>query len=186
MIRISGTRRLLLILSLMLSACAGCRDLGTHPACLVVLANARDVYYSDRGGDKQVTYKFAQKYPAKGALKAISDRLAHAGWKPLKKTFLNRDPSSRTVGWFRLRGIWSTASHTKRFMRWIGDWKNASGDIVMYDLDYRWPMEVALRYVGPPDIHNLFGPPDNDTLLVVATYMPAELAKRMISGRPRR
>lgn len=136
----------------------------SHPTALIMLPGARDLLQSEEGGVQKMSYKLIQKYPAKAALNSISAGLSSQGWKPLKEDFLNPGlPSSHVRGW----GDFTDSSRPggrQEVRQWIGDWRNAKGDVVNYGLQYRWPSDK---------------PKDLDTLHVAASLVPAQTAKEM-------
>lgn len=105
------------------------------------------------------SYHVSSKFPATPVIGWISDRLQKAGWEPLKYDFLNPDsPSSHVTGWtYFLDGRKRPAPCVHQ---WLGDWKDASGNIVRYGFRYTQPgcstfaltdLEVNAWYI-PADV----------------------------------
>jgi hypothetical protein len=178
MLELSGKRRVWFIslaVAVILMAVVialACGRTEVPPRSLVVMSGARGVVYSSYGGTEQVRYELTEKYPAKHTLKQISDELAEQGFKPLRDDFQNPGhPSSHVTGWnfFTDR----TRNRNEAVRRWIAQWSNSSGDVVDYNLEYRWPGPSAGAPIGPG---GLFAP-TTDRLQVYGIYMPAKLAK---------
>jgi hypothetical protein len=81
-----------------------------------------------------VTYKLDVAYPARSVIEDVRGRLEGAGWMPLERDFLN--PTIRTSF---SRGRVQFEDRTKQpneVHQWAGQWRNAGGDIVSYELTF--------------------------------------------------
>ncbi len=144
------------------------------PPALIVLPHAKDVNYSSHAGNQQVRYDLTEKYPAKHILEQISDKLTKQGWKPLQDDFQNPGhPSSHVTGWTYFTD--ATRKPEQAVRRWHAQWSNTDGDIINYDLEYRWPWLVTGKPIDPKDLFT----PNTDRLQVYGTHIPAKLAKRI-------
>ncbi len=140
--------------------CAGCSRMPDR-ASLIVLPGADAVVFTRRAGSEQVGYQLNQEYPAKAALKEVSDQLAEQGWKPLKEDFLNPgEPSSHVTGWTNFGD--GTSQPEQEVFQWLADWTNPDGDVIRYTLQYRTSSSE---------------PTAADKLSVNATFIPAAQAK---------
>ena len=130
------------------------------PAALMVYPGASDsLYVASRS---TLSYHVDAKFPATVVIQWVSGNLQKAGWKPLEHDFLNPDsPSSLSHSWqYFLDG---TKDPILCVHQWLGDWKDASGNIVVY----------AFRYEEQPDC-STDGLID---LLVAGWYYPAGAAR---------
>ncbi len=129
---------------------------------LILYPNARDVRSEQQGGTDQLINHVDAVYPASGVIDWISEKLQSTGWQPLMYDFLNPGlPSSHSQGWtYFLHGL---ADPEVCVHQWLGDWKDASGNIVRYGFRY--------QHRGC-DTSNL------SDLEVVAIYIPADVARK--------
>jgi hypothetical protein len=107
-----------------------------HPAALILYPDATAIRFDKRGSIDLLSYHVSSKFPATPVIEWISDKLQKAGWEPLKYDFLNPElPSSHMTGWtYFLHGI---KDPTVCVHQWLGDWKDASGNIVRYGFRYK-------------------------------------------------
>jgi hypothetical protein len=123
-----------------LAAILQCRvpasDANEIPAGLLVYPRATAVSYNSDATSKRVAYHVEIKFPGSGVIGWISYTLQNEGWQPLPYDFSNPQlPSSNVTGWVeQLYGpkVPGNCAHV-----WMGDWSNASGDIVHYDFRYK-------------------------------------------------
>lgn len=110
-----------------------------------------------------VSYHVTSKFPATPVIELISKKLQKAGWEPLKYDFLNPSlPSSHVTGWtYFLDG---TKDPTQCVHQWLRDWKDPSGNIVIYAFRYE---QLGCSTSALTD------------LLVVAWYAPADVARQL-------
>jgi hypothetical protein len=169
MVRIASA---LLLLTLS-SACGGRKQevQVPLPAQLVVLSGARNMHSGTKpDGSIEVSYHIAARFPAGPALEQIRAALPRSDWEPLANDWLNPDiPSSHQRGWTDFTD--GTKTPNTAVHLWLAQWRNRNGDIVLYGLRYdsRDQMKVSV-------LHH----PDNDDLHVVASWIPAATARRMI------
>jgi hypothetical protein len=158
---------LMVVAGLSAATLAACSHQTGQPVALIVLPGAKDVHYGSLAGTKQVRYQLNVEYPAKATLTELSKRLAKQGWEPLKNDFLSpSQPSSHVKGWWYF--IDATHKPNEDVQRWLAEWKNADGDVVTYNLEYRWPVGST---------------PDFDKLQVYGIYISKDLAKKWTKGR---
>ena len=107
-----------------------------HPAALMLYPDATAVRFDKLGSLDRLGYHVSSKFPATPVIDWISDKLQKTGWEPLKYDFLNPElPSSQVTGWTYF--LHSTKDPTVCVHQWLGDWKDASGDIVRYGFRYK-------------------------------------------------
>jgi hypothetical protein len=167
------------LLAVALLTTAGCRrnrsytvvDVSSLPKDLAPLPGARGAQaHTQPDGSIWIRYELLQAYPAEPTLKAIRERLESRGWVPLANDWLNpTDPSSHTMGWgFFIDGL----RHPEPVVdQWMAQWRNANGDIILYEFRYESPGQSLPRN---PDR------PNNDKLRVTGMLAPAPLARRMM------
>ena len=153
---------------------ASINGLNNKSTSLVVPPQAKGVNYSSNAGIEQVRYELTEKYPAKYALKWINDELTKQGWKPLKDDFRNPgQPSSHVTGWTHF--VDSTRKPEETVKLWQSQWSNSRGDIINYDLDYRWPWPGTGTPINPKDLCT----PKTNKLQVFGIYIPAKQVKQL-------
>jgi len=133
-------------------------------AALIVLDGATQVR-RDPGAywSFHVAYALKEKHPASNVIQQISSRLQALGWRPLKDDWLNPGlPSSHVRGWTDFVDGTRTPMH--HVHRWGAQWKDESGNIVDYTLDYSYPES------GPQDLQSLW---------ISASWYPAAGVKIM-------
>jgi hypothetical protein len=110
-------------------------DADERPAALILYPNATSIQSDQQGSSDRLSYHVSSKFPAAPVIDWISDELQKAGWEPLKYDFLNpNSPSSQVTGWtYFLDGRKSPAPCVHQ---WLGDWKDAPGNIVRYGFRY--------------------------------------------------
>ena len=139
---------------------------GVIPAALLIYPNASKVVVK-RGGN-EIMYRLDVKFPASGVIAWVSEKLHGAGWKPLTEDFLNPGiPTSQAQGWQHFAG--GTNDTEACVALWLGDWKDSSGNIVRYSLQYRYTMEPCIG-----------SHPAN--LEVIASYFSAATVKNLKRG----
>ncbi len=134
---------------------------GSRPEAFVVLPNAEKAAFVTFHGTRQMRYEFVEPYPAKTALKSISDRLDSLGWKPLKNSYLQPDrPSSHVTGWKEFQD--GTKTPWVKVKQWMAEWRSPSGDVVSYILRYEWPNDASV--------------PNTDRVRLNSVLIPAKAA----------
>lgn len=149
--------------------CAGV-NIGRHrveadepPAALIAYPDATDMQFDDRESVYRFSYRLTSTFPAKPVIEFISNKLQKDGWQPLKNDFLNPDtPSSHVEGWKEF--LDATDQPPLCVRQWLGDWKDASGNIVTYGFRYKQKCDAV---------------PLTD-LEVTAWYTPAIVAERIL------
>jgi len=149
-----------------IAICAGLRgglvNAAEHPDAFLTYPNAANVWTGSVGSTDQLTYDVVAKYQASHVIGWISRKLQKAGWEPLVYDFLNPGlPSSRVTGWQEF--LDGTKDPTLCVHQWIGDWKDAAGNIVRYLFRYT-QLEC--------------GTSDLTDLAVSAVYVPAAAARQ--------
>jgi hypothetical protein len=135
-----------------------------RPAALLSYPNATDEQFDDRESVYRLSYHVRTNFPAWPVIQSISNTLQKAGWQPLKNNFLNPDtPSSQVDGWKEF--LDATALPPLCVRQWLGDWKDASGNIVTY----------GFRYAQKCDTTSL------TDLEVTAWYTPEIVAERILA-----
>ena len=170
--RLVADRRIQLILlavvvAVVLVVVTAYNRLQSKPSGFIVLRNAESVEYVTFLGTKQMRYEMDEPYPAKTALKSISDQLDRRGWKPLQNSYLQPDrPSSHVTGWDKFQdGRKTPWVHVRQ---WMAEWTNSKGDVLMYALRYEWPND---------------GPPNTSRARLNSVLIPAKAAKAVMSQR---
>ncbi len=106
-----------------------------RPAAFITYPNSTDVQFDDRESVYRFSYHVRSNFPAWPVIQLISNTLQKAGWQPLKNDFLNPDtPSSQVEGWKEF--LDATQQPPLCVRQWLGDWKDASGNIVTYGFRY--------------------------------------------------
>jgi hypothetical protein len=144
---------------LFIAICASLRGglvIAAEPSdALLTSPNATNVWTGTVGWSDQLTYHVDAKFPAAEVIDSISHKLQKAGWEPLKYDFLDPAlPSSQVSGWQEFpHGIKDPKLCVHQ---WLGDWKDAAGNIVRYTFRYKHPgcdtsdlkdLEVSAAYV---------------------------------------
>jgi hypothetical protein len=138
-----------------LAGCDACLD-KTPPGALVVHPLGRDISFRRMWGTWQLYYRMDAPHPAEPVLSHIREALASQGWQALRDDHLNPGlPSSHEIGWTSFGD--ETSKPATKVHRWMGWWKNADEDVLVYILAYRYPEH---------------GPPDLNTLRMHAVYTP--------------
>jgi hypothetical protein len=106
---------------------------------LVVPNGAEQVEYPNGPGAPGsiviVSYLVREPYPAKTTLAEIREHLDKAGWKPLKKDWLNPTvDSSQVRGWYEYKEMRNGSLRNVR--EWSGQWRDANGAVIAYSLNY--------------------------------------------------
>ena len=179
--------RSLLAALILVAAFAACRrSTGYVPVTLLSLPNELRPLSGALDADASsvpdgliwVRYKLAEPYPARNALGLLRMRLEMRGWQPVAHAWLNpNEPSSHTAGWFEFYD----PLHQPPSMvhQWMAEWRSSTGEVVIYDLQYRSPRAEA----APPGSH-----PDSGQLQVKGELISSSLAEVMAKsgGRGRR
>lgn len=130
---------------------------------LLVVPGAQKVNFTRFQGSDQVTYTLSAPYPADEVISYISDELGAKGWEPLNYDLLNPGiPTSHVRGWTSF-GDMTTTPHTVVY-QWMAEWEDTLQDIVLFNLEYRWPKGGAA---------------DWQNLRVFGAYYPANIAEEM-------
>jgi hypothetical protein len=100
----------------------------------VMLADATAVHWSE----DSLTYRVRDPYPAVMAISEIDASLKARGWTPLSEDVMNPgNPTSIADGWEGWRSFRdSTRGPDTTVHVWMGQWKDANGDVVTTDLAY--------------------------------------------------
>lgn len=132
-----------LLVAAFLSGCAWLAEVdpGELPVYLQPLPGATEVRAAQADEeDAAIEYKLRACYPAQEQLARISERLP-AGWKPRKEDFLNPGVTTSHVrGWMQYPDM--TRTPETQVYHWAGEWENAKGSILSYDLMYRTPLNA--------------------------------------------
>jgi hypothetical protein len=135
-----------------------------HADAFIVCPRATRIWSRNVEGWSQLTYHVEETFPASSVIGYISYKLQKQGWQPQTHDFLNLElQTSQVRGWGEiLEGprIPGDCVH-----RWIGDWKDRSGNIVRYTFRYR---EGKRRCTSNPV-----------DLEVNVTYVPVSAAERL-------
>jgi hypothetical protein len=130
---------------------------------LVVCPNATEVFWKKSETTDQVSYRVLVAYPADSVLSCISKELSQKGWQALKEDFWNPGiPSSHVRGWTQFAD--TSVQPQANVDQWLGQWKNQTGDVLWYSLQYRYP------------------PGDRNHLTVAAGFIPAGTANKIANG----
>jgi hypothetical protein len=113
-----------------------------HSPALIPYPGATDISFRELGGADHVTYHVNTKFPAPEVIGAISDKLKKGGWKASEHDELNPQmPSIQVATW--VHGIVGSGQKERCAERWIGDWRNESGDFARYSFTYFYPPPEA-------------------------------------------
>ena len=151
----------------------GCGSAPNHaevPAALMVPPEAASVRTEGRDdGQIIVSYTLVQPYPADGLLSQVRTALAAGDWTPLDGDWLNPgEPATPRSGWF---DYIDGASGQDRWVHQLNvQWKNTSGDVVWYQLQYHSDPPSALAHESRPD---------NPDLHVTRFWIPAATADQL-------
>jgi hypothetical protein len=116
-----------------------------------------------------VHFRLVSAFPATDYLSSVSKHLEGGGWKPLPEDWLNPNVSSSHIqGWTYF--LDKTAIPPSGVHQWLADWQSPSGDIVSYRLRYSSPVQDELHELTKPT---------TDQVEVMATSVPARIAKKM-------
>jgi hypothetical protein len=117
---------------------------------LIPLKGASKVRHDEGWGNSlHVAYGLNEKYPAQDILSQIGGRLKKLGWEPLKEDWLNPGtPSSHVTGWSEFMD--EQMSPVRHVHQWLGQWKNGTGDVVIYAFTYSYPRK------GKQDLQSLW------------------------------
>ena len=176
------SRRAQVALLLTMLVCSGLHNGGQQLAdaaesstALLLDPSATDVLSSERGGTDQLSYHVDAKFPASNVIGWISQKLREAGWQPLAYDFLNpKIPSSQVRGWEEF--LDGTSQPMSCIHQWLGNWKDASGDIVTYAFRYTQVGCSASELSDPEVVSNL------TDLQVAAIYSPAAVAQQQLQA----
>ena len=92
-------------------------------------------------GGQGVTYEVMEPYPAEPVIKFIESRIPPQ-FKVRKESFMNPGiPTSHVRGWTNY--LDSSGKVLTRVDHWSGEWEDAAGNIVAYDLMYRSPSATS-------------------------------------------
>jgi hypothetical protein len=159
---------LILILLTVGSACKP-TDLSGLPRELLVLPGATTVKTGTaRDGASELFYQVdGTDFPAPGTTATIRSHLQELGWSRLTHDWLN---PSNVLEWEFGSFTDATKKPNRRVHQWFGQWTNGKGEVVLYVLRYE---------SGTSD--EIFPPPDNSRLLVMATYLTEPQVRAMRS-----
>ncbi len=155
----------LALLAILISSCQtkANQDPKNYSESLIVLAGATNISYAKVDNTDQVTYNLKAAYPAPEFIDQLLKKTNDMGWTPLKEDFLNPGlPTSIVRGWSDYEDA-SRKPNTK-VHSWQTDWQNKNGDVLIYGLKYRYPLNSQ---------------PDMSSMNVFAIYIPAKLAETM-------
>ena len=155
----------LALLAVLVSGCQtkANQDPKNYSESLIVLSGATNINYAKVNNTDQVTYNLRAAYPAPEVTDQLLKKTNDMGWTPLKEDFMNPGlPTSIVRGWSDYEDA-SRKPNTKVYS-WQTDWQNKNGDVLIYGLKYRYPLNSQ---------------PDMLSLNVVAIYIPAKLAETM-------
>jgi len=129
---------------------------------LISYPDATEIRFGEQGSTDRLSYHVSSKFPATPVIDWISDKLQKVGWEPLKYDFLNPNlPSSHLTGWTYF--LDERKGPALCVHQWLGDWKDASGNIVRYGFRYAQPGCSTLALTD---------------LEVNAWYIPADVARQ--------
>jgi len=173
-----GTSWVALVLLAVCSVfCAQSLDIpaSSLPPELAVPAAATGVTAHRAGKLAAVEYHLSTPYPAERFLAGTTAQLEHRGWKAAERDLLNPTiPTSNVRGWTSY--VDARVSPHVGVHQWLGDWRNAEGDVVSYALQYS---SVA------DDRASEQPPPSSSDLHVTAFLVPADQAKAMAAQAKR-
>lgn len=133
-----------------------------RPAALILYPDATGIQFDERGGADRLSYHVSSKFPAISIIQLISDKLGKGGWEALRYDFMNPNrPSSPLQGWQEF--LDGTKKPALCVHQWLGEWKDASGNIVIYAFRYKQPKCSTLALTD---------------LEVTAWYTPADVVRR--------
>src|SRR5437899_4739501 len=122
-----------------MAICSACRKsqirtLSTPPpAYLIVVSNADELNHFKSGPIEGVSYKVPVPFPGIRVIKAIEQRLEALGWESQTEDFMNPgSPTSYVAGWDKTAVLSRPGDKPSKVWRWISDWKNPSGDVLLY------------------------------------------------------
>jgi hypothetical protein len=153
------------LLAVIISGCQtkASQDPKNYSGSLIVLPGALNINYAKVNNTDQVTYNLKVAYPAPEVISQLLKKTSDMGWSPLKEDFLNPGlPTSIVRGWSDYEDA-SRKPNTK-VHSWQTDWQNKNGDVLIYGLKYRYPLNSQ---------------PDMSSMNVVAIYIPVKLAETM-------
>jgi len=156
----------------------GCKSQPTNspavqlPPVIVVAAGATDVRPEARAdGQIGVTYAVREQFPADALLERIRATLPAPEWRPLPNDWLNPDsPSSHQTGWTKFED--GRKAPPTEVHQWLAQWQDTQGNVVLYVLRYDSTLMANRPYRRAPD---------NSDLSVTAVWIPAALAKQVMS-----
>jgi hypothetical protein len=137
---------LILTLLVLIAGCAvdpTDQSTSPSPAPLVVLEAAREVKRSN-DYDGTVSYSIYDPYPGSVVRDIISQTLARDGWKTTIESVLPKSTGSEDPNEW---GSWLEGK--KRVTQLIQNYKNSSGDLVMFVFRYETPADDPNRH----DLH---------------------------------
>ena len=109
-----------------------------RPAALILYPDATGIQFDERGGADRLSYHVSLKFPAISIIQLIADKLGKGGWEALRYDFMNPNrPSSPLQGWQEF--LDGTKKPALCVHQWLGEWKDASGNIVIYAFRYKQP-----------------------------------------------
>lgn len=139
------------------------QDPKKYSESLIILSGATNIDYAKVNKTDQVTFNLKADYPAAGIIDQLLKGTSDMGWTPLKEDFLNPGlPTSIVRGWSYYEDA-SRKPYTK-VHSWQTDWQNKNGDVLIYRLRYRYPLNSQ---------------PEMSSMSVIAIYIPAPLAETM-------
>lgn len=102
----------------------GCSPQNTHPDAFVVFKKyfflgPSNILFFKEGKDDKLTYEVSQKFLPKDVLDQIKDNLKLGGWTVREDDFENPGTPIAT-------------DYSRMENKWMGQWQNSKGDIVVY------------------------------------------------------
>lgn len=137
------------------------------PPHLQPLPGATIEAYGSSANGTVVRYHVTSCYPPTRELRAIAARIP-SGWSPRRDDALNPgSPTSIVRGWYtaaeQSQGVYFDLH------QWSGQWQNARGDLLQYDLVYREPLNV------PSPLRR----PQNCQLQITASLLPRKTVDKL-------
>lgn len=141
---------------------------GGRPPSLVVLPGAENVgFVRAAWGQDQVSYELRVADEAHAPLSLLAARLKAQGWTPQAEDFLNPgEPVGFARGWTESRLPDKPGRPETDERQWLGDWRDADGDVVRFLWLHDLPAAPRARGRGPV------------TMRVLGLHLPAALAAK--------
>jgi hypothetical protein len=164
-----------IVAALFLGSCStdGSRVETPRPSELMIWPGAHDIREAGGAdGRYDIGYTIEAPFPPTAIQSRIETTLAEDGWTPLTVDWLN---PGRAAGhareWTSL--VDGTKTPNTQIDVWAGQWRDASGNLVVYGLQYKSALAMPGTSVRGPD---------NAGLVVIASFFPAKVVAAMRSG----